>query len=346
MLSGWGTQEGAKRLMSRCVQPVLPTFYRHTQDLLVSSLGIGNARHDMTDAAGAAAVEAALNGGVNLIDTSLNYRAQLAERATGTAIRTFVRKGGHRDEIVVCTKAGYLVPGAVPNSELASNDVAGGTHCIAPAFLADQLQRSRLNLGLETIDVYYLHNPETQLMFVDRKEFMKRIRAAFESLERGASNNFLRYYGIATWNGCRSLGRCGLSLAALTDAAREVAGEQHRFRFVELPFNFSMPEARTLCIEGGDTTLAIAERLNLSVIASATLLRATLSRNLPHELSQLMPGLVTDAQRAIQFTRSTPTIVSALVGMGDLAHVGENLAVARVPPLTSIEYERMFAMIS
>ncbi len=301
----------------------------------------------MTDAACAAAAEAALTGGVNLIDTSLNYRAQHAERATGSAIRAFVRKGGQRDEIVVCTKAGYLVPGAVPDSGLGSNDVAGGTHCIAPAFLADQLQRSRVNLGLETIDVYYLHNPETQLMFVDRAEFMKRIRAAFERLERGASDNFLRYYGIATWNGCRSsLSRGGLSLAALTNAAREVAGEGHRFRFVELPFNFSMPEARTLRIEEGDTPLAMAERLNLNVIASATLLRATLSRNLPREVAQLMPGLVTDAQRAIQFTRSTPAIASALVGMGDRAHVEENLAVARVPPLTSIEYERLFAMMS
>ncbi len=55
---------------------------------------------------------------------------------------------------------------------------------MAPDFLADQIDRSRANLGVDTIDVFYLHNPETQLGFVDRAEFDTRIRRAFAQLEQ------------------------------------------------------------------------------------------------------------------------------------------------------------------
>ena len=47
---------------------------------------------------------------------------------------------------------------------------------MAPDFLADQIERSRANLDVDTIDVFYLHNPETQLGFATRAEFDARIR--------------------------------------------------------------------------------------------------------------------------------------------------------------------------
>lgn len=54
---------------------------------------------------------------------------------------------------------------------------------MAPRYLQDQLARSRENLGLATIDVYYVHNPETQLGEILREDFVRQIRAAFETLE-------------------------------------------------------------------------------------------------------------------------------------------------------------------
>ena len=60
--------------------------------------------------------------------------------------------------------------------------------------------------------------------------------------------------------------------------------------------------------------------------------------NMPEGLAERAPGLQTDAQRAIQFTRSTPGIGVALVGMSQAAHVRENLAVAEVPPLGAEAY--------
>ena len=54
---------------------------------------------------------------------------------------------------------------------------------LAPRFLSAQLDRSRANLGVATIDVYYVHNPEMQLGTVDRPTFLGRMRAAFQMLE-------------------------------------------------------------------------------------------------------------------------------------------------------------------
>jgi aryl-alcohol dehydrogenase-like predicted oxidoreductase len=202
---------------------------------------------------------------------------------------------------------------------------------MSPAFLADQIERSRRNLGLETIDIYYLHNPEIELRAIAMPEFMNRVRAAFHQLERAVSDGLVRYYGTATWDGYRT---DGLSLRALVETAREIAGENHHFRFVQLPFNLGMQEARTRRVEAGRTVLAVAEELGITVIASASLGQGRLLSGLPMEVTDALPVLRTDAQRVIQFVRSTPGISSALVGMRDVAHVTENLVISKVPPRT------------
>jgi len=51
----------------------------------------------------------------------------------------------------------------------------------------------------------------------------------------------------------------------------------------------------------------------------------------PH-LPDALPGLATDAQRALEFARSTPGIVAALVGTLDAAHLAEDLALLRREP--------------
>src|SRR3989442_13118189 len=118
---------------------------------------------------------------------------------------------------MVATKGGYIpFDGAVPRDARAwftqtyldtgivrPGQVVGGSHCMTPRYLADQIERSRVNLGLETIDIYYVHNPESELEEVDRSEFLARLRAAFEALEQAVRDGKIRCYGTATWNGYR-----------------------------------------------------------------------------------------------------------------------------------------------
>src|SRR5262249_13823976 len=146
-------------------------------------------------------------------------------------------------------------------------------------------------------------------------------------------------YGTATWNGYRvAAGNAGhLSLEEIVAVAREVAGERHHFRVVQLPFNLGMPEAyghATQALNGRRGCFLEAARApGVTVMASASILQGKLARGLPAELVQVLSGLSTDAQRAIQFVRSAPGVTTALVGMGRLAHVQENLGLLKVPPL-------------
>ena len=74
--------------------------------------------------------------------------------------------------------------------------------------------------------------------------------------------------------------------------------------------------------------LAVSQ-LGLTVIASAPLMQARLTRGLPAALGDAFPTATTDPQRAIEFTRTLPGITAALVGMKQTAHVAENLGAVR-----------------
>ncbi len=155
---------------------------------------------------------------MNLIDTAINYRFQRSERSIGSALRRLVSRGFGREELVVCTKAGFLTPdGEMPDDIneyfaeeflssgiFAPEDIAADCHCMKPSYLADQIERSRRNLGVECIDVFYLHNPETQLAEVSPEKFRARIRDAFAFLNRLSRKARDRPdYGLAIWTAFR-----------------------------------------------------------------------------------------------------------------------------------------------
>ncbi len=332
----------------------------------VTSIGIGTylgEADEETDSAYEAAIEAALSGGINLVDTAVNYRFQRSERTIGKVLAKLSAAGTlKREEVIVATKGGYITfDGEVPPDPrgwfeerfvrtgiVAPGDLVDGSHCMTPMYIGAMLEMSRQNLGLETIDIYYLHNPEGQLEAVSRQEFLARIRTIFEFLEGAVSDGRIGVYGAATWNGFRAdpTERGWLSLDELMTVAREVGGDAHHFRAIQLPYNLAMPEAVTKANQVAGprraTTLGIAEQLGLGVSASATLLQGQLSRGLPQLLRDAFPTLKSDAQRAIQFVRSTPGVNVALVGMKSVQHVREALAAAAYPPATLDELMRLF----
>ena len=365
MIAGWATAEGTARYRGRFGSLAAEHFHE-LQGARLSTLGLGTylGRDDaVTDTLYQKAVERAVERGVNVLDTAINYRNQRSERAVGAALAAAIGRGAlARDEVCVTTKGGYLAfDGSVPSDPreyfmttyvrsgiVQPGDIVG-SHCMTPRYLRDQLDRSRANLGLETVDVYYLHNPETQLDEVSPAKFLERVRAAFAALEEAAGEGKLRLYGAATWNGFRAdPGGAGyLSLPELVQAARDVGGADHHFRVIQLPYNLAMPEAFTRAnqkVDGGFfSVLDVARHLGVYVMASASVMQGQLTQKLPAELAALLPGLETDAQRAIQFVRSTPGIGTALVGMKTVAHVEENAGVARVPPLGGDQVKRLFS---
>jgi len=316
----------------------------------MSSLGIGTylgPMDDDTDRAYTSAVRTALRQGINVVDTSLNYRHQRSERSIGRAIEAVIQSGDSaRSELVISTKAGYLVPKAIPTELLEPGDVVANMHCLKRAFLQDQLERSLLNLRLQRVDIFYLHNPETQLQFLEPEEVYRRIGEAFEACESMVATGKIAYYGIATWDGLRRRpgGADGLQLARLAALAQRSGGAQHHFRFVQLPFNLAMPEAISVRNQGDDPKASVpvveaAHALGLNVIGSATLMQGRLTKDLPEKfLEKFTDTLPTQAQRAIQFARSTPGITTALIGMSKAERVAENMVVGKVKPFSEAEY--------
>ncbi len=371
MIAGHATEAGTARYRDHFPNLRDAGHFRRAEHvpnvsrLWLSSIGLGTYLGNPTDAADqtyTAALTAALKAGINVLDTAINYRHQRSERNIGAALRQLIESGElHRDEVFVCTKAGYLSFDGDPPPDrrayfhreyvetgvLDPAELAGGMHCMSPAYLENQIERSRRNMGLETIDLFYIHNPESQLGEVSREIFLRRLKGAFAALEELVKAGRIQYYGVATWSAFRVAedSRDYLSLFELAKIAREVAGEQHHFRFVQLPFSLAMPEAYGLVNQRTGTeqmsVLSAAGRLGIAVMGSATLYQAKLTQGLPEFVTSLL-GMETDADNAIQFSRSAPGLTTALIGMGRPEHVAANLKPALTHPTPAQEWKRLF----
>src|SRR5579859_7548603 len=227
MRSGHASPSGTAHFRSRFPALAQADHFRQAShvkyigDLWLSSIGIGTylgQPDSETDARYTESVAEAIRCGVNVLDSAINYRFQRSERSIGAALTQAFESGAvQREELLICTKAGYLTyDGTVPadprryfleeyvESGIAPREeLVGGMHCMAPGYLQNQLERSRRNLGIETIDVFYIHNPEQQLSEVSPDKFYDRLRRAFTMLEEEVAKGTIRVYGTATWNGYR-----------------------------------------------------------------------------------------------------------------------------------------------
>jgi len=368
MIAGRATSEGTARFRDRFATSLSADHFREIHGLHLSSLGLGSYLGDPDEADDRAyelAVRGVVAAGCNVIDSAVNYRFQRSERNIGAALATLIReKAASRDELVIATKGGFIPfendypsdPGKYVKETfldpgiIEAGDIAAGCHCMAPGYVDHQFETSRRNLGLETIDIYYVHNPETQLGEVERGVFDARLRAAFEVLERKVAEGKLTMYGTATWDGYRRPpGEAGhLSLAAVLEAARAAgaAGSgEHHFAAIQLPLNLAMPEAllaptQIYPLSDGNAMplLAAASAAGIVVMASASMLQGHLVARMPAELAAKIPGGSTNAHKALQWVRSAPGLATALVGMKNPAHLRENLAVAGFPRMSREEF--------
>ena len=196
-IEGKCTPEGTLRYRERAIanQGILAKNIRKTLPLpfgegkedgfLMSTVGLGTYMGKPDDEDDfdqyVAAKYLLQSGALNVLDTASNYRCQKSERTLGAVLASLLdeelmadtpkEQRLSRDEIFVASKSGYIpddadngIPAATLIEELISDglitkeDVAGEIHCMHPNFLDHQLKASKKNLGLETIDLMYLHN--------------------------------------------------------------------------------------------------------------------------------------------------------------------------------------------
>ncbi|MGC5168373.1 aldo/keto reductase [Luteimicrobium sp. DT211] len=126
---------------------------------------VGNLYRPVSDEDARATVDAAWDGGVRYFDTAPHYGLGLSERRLGAALR-----GRPRDEYVVSTKVGRLL---VPNGAPTGSDLATGGFAVPDDLtrrrdysrdgVLRSLESSLARLGLDRVDVVYVHDPEDHM---------------------------------------------------------------------------------------------------------------------------------------------------------------------------------------
>ena len=337
-------------------------FYRYNGEAFVSSLGLGTFRkepyrEENYTVSFKDSVKAAVLGGINLIDTAINYRYQMSEREIGEALSELFAEGkATRDQLVVTSKAGFIpldfpfpenpygwIDETIVKGGLASkDDIVIDQHCITPDYLRWSVEKSLENLGLETLDVLFLHNPEVQLGYVDYMTLRMRIAEAFKLFEQLVEEGKIRAYGVAAWNGfLYEEGHTEyLSLKDIVSIAEEVGGAGHHFKYVESPFNLAKPHAYAYANQKGPdgryyTLLQAVQGYGLNLLAASSLLQMNLFKGkFDDRVRELLgTGELTDVIGALQFARSGG-VLSALFGAVDPHHVEDNLLLSYLPQVS------------
>ncbi|PSQ52749.1 aldo/keto reductase [Halobacteriales archaeon SW_8_65_20] len=306
------------------------TYFRRFGDGLVSSIGVGTYLGEPTDERDDdyyAAIREALATGVNVVDTAIDYRHQRSERVVGRALAD---SDVDREAVLLATKGGFVPfdgerpadPAAYVREEFTEYEFVRG-NCLDPDFLDESLDRSLENLGVDSIDLYYVHTPEVQLERHDAETVYDMLEAAFTRLEIP-------------------------ELVRRARAASDAAGTTStHLRALQLPFNVRMADAFTVEShagpEGRQSALWFAHEAGLDVFASAPLLQGELTAEteLPDPVAERLDG-TTAAQQAINFARSAPGVTSALVGMATPEHVAENVAAGEHSPLGADGFDAVF----
>jgi aryl-alcohol dehydrogenase-like predicted oxidoreductase len=368
-IKGMATYEGTARFATRLGGR--KDFYALSQDLVFSSLGLGTFRKEPYREENylrtyEEAIIEALNQGCNHFDTAINYRYQESEKELGRALKKAIDSGQiKRDEVIIATKGGFLplefpfpkdpygwIRENIIESNLATKEeVIIDQHCLSVPYLEWSLEKSLENLGLESVDIFYIHNPETQLGYVSKWEVYQRMKHAFIWCEAKIKEGKIGAYGVATWNGFSyepdHLEH--LNLASLKRIASEISEEKSGFKFVQFPYNLGKTTAYTALTQALDSgehlsALGAAKALGLEVILSSALLQMNLFKRPFSDQSVAILGGQSDIQAALQFARCAQGATSALFGSQDPLHVRHNFALKNQPRVPKKHYNLLYRM--
>jgi aryl-alcohol dehydrogenase-like predicted oxidoreductase len=371
IIEGYATPRGTKKYTEYAASQTRPKSHFKTFDNLhLSSIGMGTYLGELSkeddQAVENAVYQSVKSGAVNVIDTALNYRAMRSEKSIGRALLRLVNdRIISRDQVFVSTKNGYITnDGDYPNIDvmeyihrmyiqtevITADDISSGYNVINPNYLAKCIDKSLMNMHISTIDLVYIHNAfESWYQDVSREQFMEMLVKAFEVYEKYRAKNKIRYYGMATWTCFRvpSGSPEYLSLEQAVKSAESVGGQDHGFRFIQLPYNLAYSEAlllrnQSVGSEENLTILQAAAKLNIGIFTSIPLFQGRL-------LSSQIPnyGNVTDpVAKLLQIIRSSPSVIAPLIGQKKPEHVEENLKTANMPPLSEEEFKQAIRILT
>ena len=151
------------------------------------AMTIGGAFGPVDDEESSAALHAAIDSGMNFIDTSNAY----GEGRSETLIGQFLKTRTDRHDIVLISKGG--------------NNMVTRQRNFDPAYIGQCLDESLQRLGCETLDLYLLHNPSVDNMSAqDSYALLDKARADGKIRHWGVSVNTVAECEYAVSQGCAS----------------------------------------------------------------------------------------------------------------------------------------------
>ena len=147
------------------------------------TIAIGGFYGPVDDAESIRALHAAVDAGINFLDTSDAYGLEhRSESITGK----FLKERSDRDDILICTKGG--------------NNMITRKREFSPDYIRGCVEGSLKRLGVEAFDLYLLHNPS-----VDDLE--KEI--SFDLLEKYKAQGKMKHWGVSV----NTLPECELAVS-------------------------------------------------------------------------------------------------------------------------------------
>ncbi len=349
-------------------------FYTKSNNLVFSKLGIGTFNKEPYKEENylfhyIEGIKQAVRSGINLIDTASNYRYGESEKEIGIALQElFASDEITRENIIVCSKGGFIqlsypfpknpyewINENIINANLAlAEDIELDQHCMTPDFLEYSCKKSLENLQLSCLDIYFLHNPEMQLTRLGKEAFYKEIEKIFIRFEKLADEGLFKYYGVAVWNAfILDVSEAEyISLEKLVRIAQKVGGENHRFRYIQTPFNIAKTQAYSVNTQRvkdeSCTLIQAARRLGVDIISSSSLLQMNLfKKSFNREVGFILDESMTlknDIQLALQFVRSTSGIISSLFASKVPVNIKNNIKIASIKATPPSRYNLLYRL--
>jgi D-threo-aldose 1-dehydrogenase len=288
------------------------TLRRRMGRLGFGGTGVGNLYRAISDDQAAATVEAAWDAGIRYFDTAPHYGLGLSERRIGTFLRDKPRDG-----FILSTKVGRVL---VPSP--ATRDDRDPEGFDVPADLRREwdpseagvrrsIEQSLDRLGLDSIDIAYLHDPDVYSM-------EDAVKTALPALEKVRAEGLVRAIGVGT-------NTAGAALECVEAADLDFLMLAGRFTMLEQPGSDDRPGAGLLdrCLELGTGVVSVG------VYNSGILAKPDLPSDAHYNYSQASEEILDKARRlagvckehgvelptaAIQFPYRHPAVVNVTVG--------------------------------
>ncbi|MDF7664312.1 aldo/keto reductase [Bifidobacterium sp. ESL0763] len=172
-------------------------LHRNLGPLDTTAIGLGEMpltiENNLGEAKGIETIHAALDAGCRHIDTAWSYYCSGGEEQTGEKLvrRAMASWDGPKDEVTIATKVGHFRNFA-DDGKTPTWGVNG-----QPEHLIEAGKQSALALGVDTIDLLYLHRPDPNVPYNESVEAIKQLLDEGVAKLAGISNASVEQIDIA-----------------------------------------------------------------------------------------------------------------------------------------------------